>query len=46
VGRSEAERRVIRGALKDLQTVHSQRWGDPDMLGSLLKRLRKLDVAA
>ena len=44
--RNKAELRVIMGAFKQLQNAHPKQWRSTQMTSSLLKRLRKMDVAA
>jgi hypothetical protein len=43
---NRAELRVIMGAFKDLKHAHPKRWRSREMTGSLLKRIRRLKVAA
>ena len=35
-----SERRIVLGVLKQFKDAHPDRWTEPMMLGSLLKRLR------
>ncbi len=36
----DAERKIVVGVLKQFREAHPDRWTEPAMLGSLLKRLR------
>ena len=44
--RTKQERRVIMGALKQLRHDHPTQWRSTLLTSSLLKRLRKMDIAA
>ena len=38
--------RILKGGLRSLQNDHPNRWRDPEMLGSLLKRIRSRSAQA
>lgn len=44
VGRFKAEQRLIDGAFKCFKAAHPETWTDPEMMGSLLKRMRNQEL--